>query len=50
MAILAAIAADCPRTINTGSILIEPNAIWVADKQAGTKRLFTSDFFGTIDL
>ena len=31
-----ATAADCPRIINTGSIRMEPYAIWLLETQTGT--------------
>ena len=50
MAMLAAIAADWPKTINTGSILIEPYAICEDERHTGINKLVTSDFLGIMDL
>ncbi len=46
----AAAAADCPKTMNTGSIRIDPKPMWEALKQTGTIRFSHSSFFGTKDL
>ena len=45
----AAVAADWPRIINTGSILIEPKAIWEEETQTGTNKFEHSDFGGIIE-
>ena len=50
MAKQVATHADCPNTIKTGSIRINPNAICDADKQTGTKRLLHSFSLGSKDL
>src|SRR5262249_24508875 len=44
----AAVAADWPSTMNTGSIRIEPYAICEAERHTGTNRLVHSLFFGTM--
>src|SRR6478672_491369 len=42
----AAAAHDCASTMNTGSMRIEPYAIWLALKHTGTYRLLHSAAFG----
>ena len=44
----AATAADWPRTMNTGSIRIDPYAMWLADRQTGTSRFAHWASSGTI--
>ena len=45
----AAVAADWPRIMNTGSMRIDPYAICVADRQIGTSRFSHWAAFGTIE-
>ena len=45
----AATAATCPSTMYTGSMRIEPNAMWDAESATGTSRLVTSSRFGVSD-
>ena len=46
MAWQAAVAADWPKTMKTGSMRIEPKAMCEADRQTGTSRLSHSPAFG----
>ena len=48
MAMDAAVAADSPKIIKTGSILIEPKAIWEEEMQIGTSKFLHCDSFGII--
>ncbi|MCD7852264.1 MAG: hypothetical protein LUH63_22615 [Parabacteroides sp.] len=48
MANADATAADCPNTINTGSIRIEPKAIWMEETHTGTSRLVHSSRLGVM--
>ena len=43
----AAVAADWPRIIKTGSIRIDPYAMCELDKQTGTSKFAAWPFFGT---
>ena len=47
MAIAAAVAAECPRIMNTGSIRIDPKAMCVLETHTGTSRLSACPRFGT---
>ena len=47
MAIAAAVAADWPRIMNTGSMRIEPKAMCELETQTGTSRLSAWPRFGT---
>lgn len=49
MANEAAMAADCHKTIKTGSIRIEPKTICEADNDTGTNMLVHSVRFGVIE-
>ena len=49
MANAAAVAADCPRIMNTGSMRMLPNAMCELDTHTGTSRLSAWPCFGTID-
>ena len=49
MAKAAAVAADSPRIMNTGSMRIDPKAMWDDDAQTGTKRLVHSLLRGTTE-
>ena len=49
MAKHAAVAADWPRIMKTGSMRIEPKAMCVQDTETGTRRFSHSLFFGTKD-
>ena len=46
MAIAAAVPADCPSTKNTGSMRMEPYAMWVDDKQTDTSKFTQSEALG----
>ncbi len=44
----AAVAADWARIMKTGSMRIEPYAMWLAESATGTRRFVASARFGTM--
>ena len=44
----AAVAADCPSAKKTGSMRMDPNAMWEAETHTGTSRFAHSPRLGTI--
>ena len=42
-----AVAADWPRIMKTGSMRMDPKAMWELETQTGTRRLSTWPFWGT---
>ena len=47
--IIAAVAPDCPKIMNTGSIRIDPNAMCELDTHTGTTRFSHCSRFGSSD-